>query len=114
MKNSLMVMTGTLRAFDGYDRWERFSIQEFGSLEELESLKQQFENPFYSNRKYINLEIREATEQEKELYKIQLEEQLYQNEKEYEKALKKKQELATLIQEGKKKIHALEQLKIPN
>ena len=43
MKNSLMVMTGTLRAFDGYDRWERFPIQEFGSLKELQNLKQQFE-----------------------------------------------------------------------
>lgn len=114
MNNSLMVMTGTLRAFDGYDRWEKFPYRTFGSKEELEVLKEELENPLFSNKQYIHLEIRQATEQEKVLYLTQLQEQLLQHEKAYAEVLKQKQQLSTRIQEDKTKIRALEELKIPH
>lgn len=113
MNSSLMILTGVLRAFDGYDRWERYPYQAFGSLEELQALKVTLDNPLFSNRKYINLEIREATEKEIILYKKELQKQLHQYEKDYQEVLQKKEDLSTLIQESKEKIASLEQLKIP-
>lgn len=113
MNNSLMIMTGTLRAFDGYDRWEKFPYRTFGSKEELDVLKEELENPMFSKRKYLNLEIREATEQETTQYRNELQAEIVRHEKAYEKLSEKMHSTATLIQEKKEKIKQLEKLKIP-
>ena len=114
MRNQLMTLTGTLRAFDGYDRWEKTPIQKFGTLSELHILKEEMEAPTFLKRKYIDLQIREATEEETVTYRNQLEKELLNQQEEQKKLFAQLQDVTVSIEQRRQKIQQLEQIKIPN
>lgn len=83
-------LSGTIREFDGYDRWEREIFHKYGTRNELEQYKVELDKRTrrQPDKSYENIQISEATEEERKEYIINLEKENEKHKTNIDKAKK--------------------------